>query len=99
MVINKLKDLGTTEKCAQKNLGGSLCTTMASYGSAAISVCGPLGITTWCFLAAQWAEEIQNACLNDGRVGGQNTFHGKNTIEVIHSEQSSDLCERLVGPC
>ena len=97
-VINQLKGLGSTRECVQQNPGGSRCTTMISYGSAAISVCGPLGITTWCYLAAQWAADIQNACLSGGRVGGQITFSGKNTIEVIHSETSSNMCRRLVGP-
>ena len=96
-VIEKLKGLGSEKRCAQNNLGGSLCTTMVSYGSAAISVCGPLGITTWCYLAAQWAEDIQNACLNGGRVGGQITFFDTNTIEVIHSEHTANRCRRDVG--
>lgn len=83
-VIEKLKGLGSEELCVQKNLVDSRCTTMVSYGSAAISICGSVWGTT-CYLAAQWAEDIQNACLSGGRVGGQNTFLGTNRIELIHS--------------
>ncbi len=88
------------KKSAPKKTRLAVCAPlMVSYGSAAISVCGPMGITTWCYLAAQWALDIQNACLNSGRVGEQITFFNTNTIEVIHCEQTSNLCGREIRSC
>lgn len=84
-VIENLKDLGYSKECVQHNPVGSECTTMISYGSASLSVCGPFAITTWCLQAAVWAEDIQDECLNGGRVGGRRTTIGAGTIEVIHS--------------
>lgn len=102
-VINQLNISSSTKECEQKNPLGSKCTTMISYGSAAVSVCGPFTITTWCSLAVKWAGEVQKACLNDGRVGGQIAF-GSNIIQVIHSESEKTrpnpiVCKRLDGLC
>lgn len=86
-VINQLGGRG--EKCPQTNGHASDCTTLVSHKGAAISICGgtdPEDEGMDCATVAGYANQIQQACLSDGRAGGTYTIGPSQRVEVIHSE-------------
>ncbi|KAJ5240758.1 uncharacterized protein N7469_002349 [Penicillium citrinum] len=61
----------------------SKCRTVANVGSAAVAMCGDEGYSGTDL--GKDALDIQNECLNDGRVGGTKHLDNGDRIEVIHS--------------
>ena len=68
--IGQLNDLGSGTQCGNDNGGGSRCTTMVTSGSAAISMCGNK-ISMPCNVAAQFATDVLNQCMNGQIAEGQ----------------------------
>ncbi|KAM0803717.1 hypothetical protein BDR22DRAFT_839699 [Usnea florida] len=85
-VINQLTGQGGL--CPQTNGKASDCTTLVSHNSAAISICGgtdPHDGGAECVVLAGYADQIQQACGNNGLVGGTYTISASQRVEVIHS--------------
>ena len=81
-VINQLKGQGGN--CPNTNNSGSDCTTLVSHNAAAISICGGSTDLT-CDQVADFADQIQQACLSIDRAGGQYELGGGAVVEVISS--------------
>ncbi|KAF2142296.1 uncharacterized protein K452DRAFT_331973 [Aplosporella prunicola CBS 121167] len=82
----------TSDVCENGNGVKSKCTTLVSHKSAAISLCGDAASLS-CKGIASVANDIQQACLSDGKAGGwvsgSYTAADGSTpdywVEVIHS--------------
>ncbi|KKY23412.1 hypothetical protein UCDDS831_g03143 [Diplodia seriata] len=82
-VINQLRGHGGT--CEQTNCAASKCTTMLHHGGAALVLCGECNKSLDCSTVADYANEIQQDCLSDGRAGGTYTVSPAFRVEVISS--------------
>ena len=87
-VINQLKGWGPDALCPQTNGEASDCTTLVQHNSAAISICGAVdaeGTGTNCYDVANYANDIQQECLDTGlgRAGGQYIISASLRVEVI----------------
>ena len=80
--INDLNGMGSD--CPQDNDQKSHCSTYASVGSSAIAVCGT-DSDMQCSEVGKHALDIQNECLNFGKVGGTAHLASGVRVEVIHS--------------
>ena len=90
-VINELKGRDAGALCRQTNGEGSDCTTLVKHNSAAISICGGKddeGKGTLCSDVANFANDIQQECLNNGRSGGQYVISPSLRVEVINSHDT-----------
>ncbi|KAK0515357.1 hypothetical protein JMJ35_002736 [Cladonia borealis] len=91
-VINQLKGLGAGILCAQTNGHASDCTTVVSSGTASIAICGGVddgSSAISCSDVANYADEIQQTCLNGApndpntRTGGTYTISASKRVEVV----------------
>ncbi|KAI0741658.1 hypothetical protein C8Q80DRAFT_1274051 [Daedaleopsis nitida] len=64
--------LNPKDNCYQKNGGGSHCTTVASYGSCKVDVCGPLDAHTDEYVCFNSLYDLMNGCtdVRANRLGG-----------------------------
>ncbi|KAI0388161.1 hypothetical protein F5Y04DRAFT_287024 [Hypomontagnella monticulosa] len=88
-VINELKGRDPSEKCPNTNGQASECTTLVSHNSGAIGVCGEeddANSALTCQQVAQYANEVQQDCLANGKAGGTYTVNPGKRIIVMHSE-------------
>lgn len=69
--------------CWQTNIGGSKCSRLARYGTAAVAICGAYNAGVTCTAVAHAAGLIANNCLWFGHVGGWVTFGGSPGVWVI----------------
>ncbi|KAF2136273.1 uncharacterized protein K452DRAFT_138685 [Aplosporella prunicola CBS 121167] len=80
--INKLR--GDGGNCRIGNGGKSHCSTYKSSGTASISICGELDDGVACKKAAEYANDVQQLCVQQGHtdlVGG--TFWVNKNVKVI----------------
>ena len=89
-VINQMKGYDPNTLCPQTNGKASDCTTLLKHNSAAISICGATdakGEGTNCQVVANYANDIQQECLDSGlgRSGGQYDISAGLRVEIIHA--------------
>ncbi|MCJ1280066.1 hypothetical protein MMC21_007891 [Puttea exsequens] len=83
LVINQLKGEGPDAICGQNNGHASDCTTLVTKNSAGISICGGTEDTSKCMDIANYANDIQQECLSNGKAGGQYQISASLRVEVI----------------
>ncbi|KAJ7065799.1 hypothetical protein C8F01DRAFT_1249369 [Mycena amicta] len=82
-----IQSLGN-RSCCQNNVRGSSCTTMWTYGTAAVGVCSVVPETTGCGLcqdAGNGLLDISNSCSSQGLSGGWANYGSSLTIILFHS--------------
>ncbi|KAJ7065812.1 hypothetical protein C8F01DRAFT_1080701 [Mycena amicta] len=76
------------QSCCQENVVGSSCTTMYTYGSAAVGVCSVAPGTRYCGLcqdAGNGLLDISNSCSSQGLSGGWANYGNALTLILFHS--------------
>ncbi|KAM0718354.1 hypothetical protein Q7P37_005423 [Cladosporium fusiforme] len=77
-----------SDSCKNRNIGGSVCSTVADRFTAAIGVCGGLLESTPCATVAGWAEQLVDECASDTHVGGEIDTGEDYRVIVFHSDDS-----------
>ena len=61
-----------TGRCQQTNGGGSQCTTVATWNTCKVDVCGTVGLSLLPNInCGGYLQSLLNSCNSGGRVGGQ----------------------------
>ncbi|KAI1755918.1 hypothetical protein F4782DRAFT_538309 [Xylaria castorea] len=84
LVINELKGKGGDD-CSNTNGEASDCTTLVTQKGGAIGICGETNTGITCSEVADYANQVQQTCLSNGKVGGTFTINAGSRVIVFAS--------------